>query len=261
MQNAVFGAFLKDWRSRRRMSQLDLALHADVSSRHISFLETGRSRPSRSMVHRLCERLDIPLQARNQLLSAAGLSPSYENRAFENQDMTEVRAALDWMLERHHPYPAMAVDKHWRIVKLNGMAQALFAIIGLGVGDSVLEAIAGEEAVRNRIENIDEVVAHLIGRLRTESAHFGNDPVLEDIRERLQAIQSGNSDQASGPLPPVLPTIYIAGGMRLSLFSTIAQFGTAEDIALSELRIELMFPADEQTRLTLVELANIAVAP
>lgn len=208
------------------------------------------------MVMKLCERLEVPLQARNQLLTSAGLSPKYETRPLDDALMQPVRQALDWMLERHLPYPGLALDRHWRIVKLNAVAAMLFGAVGLGAGDSLLDALIDNQAVIDSIENIDQVRHHMLARLATEATHFGQDPVLNSARERLlerfgersRSMVEGQPDGANGQSSPVVPTIYRAGGLRLSLFSTISHFGTAEDIALSELRVELLFPADDASR-------------
>ncbi len=249
-----FGTALKDWRNQRRMSQLDLGLNANVSARHISFLETGRSRPSRAMVLMLCEELDIPLLARNQLLSAAGLAPAYGDRDLSENDMAPVRAAVDWMLEKHNPFPAIALDKHWSIVKMNNTATLLMAGMGVQPGDSILTTLADNQAVRAAIENIDEVIEHTIARLRTESNHLGGDPVLQAAIDKLISERNPESTPPDGLMPAFIPARYTTGGQTFSFFSTFGQFGTAEDIALSELKIELMFPADEETRTVLMSM-------
>ena len=250
-----FGTVLKSWRHERRMSQLDLGLTADVSARHISFLETGRSRPSRDMVLRLCEHLEVPLAARNRLLTAAGLAPAYAGRDLGAADMAPVREAVGWMLERHDPYPAFAVDRHWVLVRLNRSAATLLAGLGLTEGASLLEALAGDETFRRAIDNLDEVLAYGVARLRTEIAHLGGDPVLEAAAERLEASPSGPVLRRDGVMPAFVPMRISTGGAVLSFFSTIAQFGTAEDIAVAEMRIEMMFPADDATRGMLLGMA------
>lgn len=246
-----FGATLKEWRQARRVSQLDLGLSAGVSSRHISFLETGRSRPSRGMVLRLCDELDVPIAQRNRMLTAAGLSPAYAERDLSEADMAPMRAAVDWTLERHDPYPAMAIDRHWRLVKANKSMAGLLAAFGMAEGDSLLDMMTDSPWVRAALENYDEVAQHMLARLRVEAAHFGHDPVLEAAIGRFEKIVGAASLSVDGIRPAVIPAVYVLGDMRLSLFSTISQFGSAEDIALSELRIELMFPADEDTRAAL----------
>lgn len=243
-----FGAALKDWRSQQRMSQLDLGLTANVSARHISFLETGRSRPSRAMVMTLCESLEMPREARNALLNAAGFSPAYRRRDLDEADMAHVRAAVDWMLERHDPYPALALDRHWIIVKANRSAGQLIGASGLAEGDSLLDAMIDPQRIASLFDNWQEVAQHMMVRLRTESAHLGGDPVLDEAARKLAGEFGASAPPDGGVLPAVIPARYRANGMVLSFFSTLAQFGTAEDIALAELRIEMMFPADDTTR-------------
>lgn len=246
-----FGAALKEWRQARRISQLDLGLSAGVSSRHISFLETGRSRPSRGMVLRLCDELDVPRAQRNRMLTAAGLSPAYAERDLSEADMAPVRAAVEWTLARHDPYPAMAIDRHWRLVQANKSMSALLAGFGAREGDSLLDMMIDSPAVRSALENYDEVAQHMLARLRVEAAHFGHDPVLEAAIARFEAVVGEAALTVDGIRPAIIPAVYNVGGMRLSLFSTISQFGSAEDIALSELRIEMLFPADEATKVAL----------
>lgn len=255
MQNA-FGDVLRQWRNQRRISQLDLGLAANVSARHISFLETGRSRPSRSMVRLLCDSLELPIAARNSFLTAAGYAPAYRRRGLEDDDMAQIRAAVDWMLDRHDPFPAMALDKHWRIVRANRSAGFLLMGAGLGEGDSLLESMLDREKMSGVLENWNEVMTHMVVRLRTESAHLGGDPVLDEAVERLVPQLGSGQGGHEGTLPAIIPARYRAGDMVMSLFSTIAQFGSAEDIALSELKIEMMFPADEATRGVLVGMAG-----
>ena len=249
----TFGTILKDWRSQRRMSQLDLGLAANVSARHISFLETGRAKPSRPMVIQLSETLEVPRNARNALLNAAGFASAYRSRRLDADDMAHVRAAMDWMIERHDPFPAIVLDRHWTVVSANRCGQMLLGGVGLCVGDSLLDALTRVEEMRAAIVNWPDVAHHMVTRLRTESAHLGGDPVLDRAAETL-AREFGGQPHGNGPLPAVVPATYRAGGLELSLFSTIAQFGSAEDIALADLKIELMFPADEATRNVLMAM-------
>ena len=253
-----FGNVLREWRQQRRMSQMDLGLGANVSARHISFLETGRARPSRSMVLQLCEELEVPKAARNRLLTAAGLAPAYVKRDLSDEQLSPVRAAVDWILERHDPFPAFAMDRHRRLQKLNRSAQMLLAGMGMQPGDSMLQTLAKNSAVQNAIENFDEVLTHVILRVRTEIAHLGSDPELETAVDQLSTLLGTNAVAPEGTLPAFVPTRYVMGGMALSMFSTFSQFGTAEDIALSELKIEMLFPADEQTRAFLMSLGSDA---
>ncbi len=260
VMTSQFGSLLKEWRGRRRVSQLDLALAADVSARHVAFLETGRSRPTRAMVIRLSEALDVPRPERNALLGAAGLAPAYRRRPLDDAEMAPFRAAIAWTLERHAPYPAMAIDRRWNIEDLNPTAAAMLTPLGLGRGASMLEAFAGSDALRGAIVNWDETARHILARLRSESAALGGDAVLDDGARRIERSLGAEAASRDDPLPPAVPTQFRVGETTLSFFSTIAQFGSAEDIALSDLRIELMFPADTPTRAFLEAFAGAASA-
>ncbi len=242
----AFGSLLKAWRSQRRMSQLGLGLEAKVSARHISFLETGRARPSREMVLHLGEVLDVPRSDRNRLLEAAGYAAAYRARSLESQEMAAVRQAAEWMIERHEPYPALMIDRHWRLVGANRTAMRLLGGFGLAAGDSFLEALLGE-GMRASIGNWPEFGRHLLVRLRAENAAAGGDAVLEGAIARLEA-DDALAEGSSRPLPPFVPTRFRLGETVLSFLSTIAQFSGAEDVLLADLRIELLFPADEATK-------------
>ncbi|SLN44378.1 Helix-turn-helix domain protein [Falsiruegeria litorea R37] len=244
---ADFGPALKEWRTTRRMSQMDLALSAGVSARHLSFLETGRARPSRGMVLRLCDELSVPNAGRNQLLTAAGMAPAYASRSPDAEDLKPLKEAVAWMLDNHAPYPAMALNRHWQLEEMNGPAAMMLSASGLQLGDSLIEALVSNEALRGALDNLEEVERHTLARLRTELTHFGRDPVIERAVEALQARVSRDD----AVLPAVIPARYRMGDQLLSFFSTIAQFGTTGDLAMSELKVELMFPADDATRLAL----------
>ena len=237
-----FQASLRMWRQARRLSQLDLALEADVSSRHISFLETGRARPSRDMIGRLGDALQLPLDARNQLLTHAGFAPRYPARDWQEAEMAPVRAAVRHMLDNHAPFPALALDRLWTVTDMNGPAARLFGLLGVGPGDSLL-ALVTSDLLPQMVENWPAVARHAALRLRTESAAQGGVPELDAAAAHLAAVPG----QADGPPAPVVPTIFNTGTLRLAMFATIAQFGTPEDLALDDLKIELYFPADAAT--------------
>jgi DNA-binding XRE family transcriptional regulator len=252
-----FQTMLKEWRCRRRMSQMDLGLTANVSARHIAFLETGRSKPSRAMVIQLAEALAVPRADRNRMLNAAGFAPAYQERALSEPDMAPVHQAIDWMIARHDPYPALVVDRHWRIMSLNAAGTRLFGAFGLTKGASLIDALLDPKLGPQALENWSEVAYHLLVRLRTESAHLGGDGYLDEAAQRLAADLAVVSYVPPNPLPPIIPAKYrLPDGGSLSFISTIAQFGTAEDIALSDLRIELLFPSDEPTRTALLQLSG-----
>lgn len=248
-----FGNLLKHWRQRRRYSQLELAIAANVSSRHISFLETGRSRPSRTMVLQLSDVMDVPRGERNTLLASAGFSAAYAARDDDSSDLRFVHEAIGWTLQRHDPYPAIAFDRHWRVVQMNRCATALLGRLGVAAGDSLLDAFLSPGPLRDALVNWHEIAREMRTRLRTESRHYGGDPVLEAAIDQFDALNTDDRDESRAPYPAVIPVVFRAGPHDLSFFSTIAQFGSAEDIALADLKIEMMFPADEATRRALLE--------
>jgi transcriptional regulator with XRE-family HTH domain len=251
-----FGTALKDWRRRRRMSQLDLGLAANVSARHIAFLETGRARPSRSMVLQLSQALEMPRQNRNEILMLAGFAAAYRATPLDETALAAPRAAVDWMLQQHAPYPAFAIDRHWTLVAVNAPVRALFAGSGIGAGTNLLGALVPGGSLRSAIVNWPLFARHVAARLRTESLHLGGAPDLDAAVRSLLADALPGQPAETGPLPPFAPTDIRHGTTVLSFLSTIAQFGTAEDMTIADLRIELMFPADEATRLVLLELAQ-----
>ncbi|NJO38015.1 MAG: helix-turn-helix domain-containing protein [Rhizobiales bacterium] len=258
--DSSFGALLRTWRDRRHMSQLDLGLTANVSARHISFLETGRARPSRTMVLMLGEVLEVPRTSRNALLHAAGFAPAYRSRKWSDDDMAPVRDAVDWTLARHDPYPAFALDRHWVLVNANRSATALLGGLGLDLGRSLVDLFTDVDLTRALFVNWHEVMHHMLARLRTESLHLGGDEILDRAADKVGAALGGSSSVPAGTLAAVIPARYRANGMTLSFLSTIAQFGTAEDIALADLKIEMLFPADEATRQMLVTMFDSGAA-
>jgi transcriptional regulator with XRE-family HTH domain len=246
-----FARSLKSWRETRRFSQLALALEAEVSARHISFLETGRARPSREMILRLGAALDLPLGARNALLTQAGFAARYAARDWQAEEMAPIRAAMAHLMERHAPYPAIALDRHWRLVMLNAPARRLYAPFGLSEGESLLALILSG-ALSQAVENWPQVAHHTALRLRAESAALGGDEVLEAAAAELARVPQPETLVTEA----VVPIRLALGEMRLALFGTIAQFGTPEDVTLEALRIELFFPADASSRAVLEGLAG-----
>ncbi len=237
---------LKHWRRRRGFSQERLGFEANVSSRHIAFIETGRSRPSREMVVRLSDALDVPRTDRNMLLEAAGFAPLYKTRDLAEADMQIIYQGLHFMLTRFEPYPAFVIDRHWHIMKWNRIAELLFTEAGVVEGDCLLDALLAPSGLRQTIVNWDETAHYFAQRLRTESRFLGGDDLLLKAADALSS-EAGYLQPAS-VFPAVLHTRYKANGQELSFYSTIAQLGSAEDIALADLRIELLFPSDEKTR-------------
>jgi hypothetical protein len=182
------------------------------------------------------------------LLNAAGFAQAYQSRDWSDEDMKAVRDAVDWTMRRHDPYPAFVIDRHWRLIKTNGSAGALLGSLDVGEGSSLLDMMTDIEMTKALFENWDEVMHHMLARLRTESLHLGGDEVLDAAAEKLVTALGNPALASPRTLAAVIPARYRAGEVTLSLFSTIAQFGTAEDIALADIKIEMLFPADEPTR-------------
>ena len=248
------GDLLREWRQRRRMSQLDLSLEADISTKHLSFLETGRSQPSRDMVLLLAEQLEIPLRERNVLLVAAGYAPVFAERRLEDPALQAARRAVDLVLAGHEPYPALAVDRHWTLIAANG---AVGRLIGgadaslLQPPVNVLRLSLHPKGLAPRIANLPEWRAHLLARLRRQ-IEVSADPILTELLRELGAYPApgaarsrpANEREYAGVLVPL--QFNTEQGV-LSFFSTTTVFGTPLDITLSELALESFFPADAAT--------------
>lgn len=254
--DAPFGAVLREWRRIRRYSQLNLALEAEISARHLSFLESGRATPSRAMVMKLACALDMPRAATNHALRTAGFAPAYPSLKAEDAGFAPIRFAIDATLANHAPYPAVAIDARWNIVAANGPAAALFAAVGAGAETNLIRALIAL-ADGSAIENWEETAALALVRLRAEIAHLGGDAPLSDLVTALAAAPRLTAfDIATIDLNrAVIPTVFNVGGTRVSMFSTIAQFGAVQDVEASCWRIELMFPADESARRYFTERA------
>jgi transcriptional regulator with XRE-family HTH domain len=247
------GQLLREWRARRNLSQLQLASGAAVSARHLSFIETGRARPSREMVLHLAERLEIPLRERNRLLLAAGFAPAYGERALDSDEMALVREALERFLTAHEPYPALVLDRHWNLV----LANAAIAPLLEGIAPELLEPPANAlratlhpGGMAPRILNFDEWSAHLVHRLRREIALTG-DPELELLLDEVLGYPGVRDEppaaDAAAAAEIVLPLQLQGEHGRLSFFSTLTTFGTAADVTLAELAVEAFYPADAET--------------
>lgn len=250
------GEMLRDWRRRRRLSQLDLSLECAVSARHLSFVETGRSRPGRDLVLHLAEHLDVPLRERNTLLLAAGYAPVYPERPLNDDALAPVRAALDTILSGHDPYPAVIVDRRWDLVTAN---RAALGILADGVDPALLAPPANAlrvtlhpDGLAPRIGNLPEYAEHLLMRLQRQALLSG-DRELDELADELRGYGALDGRPAASMAvdpaqmlfaPFVLET---TDGVTLRFFSTIASFGTALDITVAELAIESFFPADPET--------------
>jgi transcriptional regulator with XRE-family HTH domain len=247
------GPLLREWRVRRRLSQLELALEAGVSARHVSFIETGRANPSADMVLKLAGKLDVPLRESNRLLLAAGFAPRYGALAFEAPEMDPVRAAIDRVLAGHEPYPALVVDRQWELVAANrgvGLLTAGAAPELLEPPVNALRLALHPDGVAPRIRNLPEWRAHLLERLERQ-ARLSGDPALAALLEELRGYPGGEADIHAGH--DVFVPLRISGptGEALSFLSTVATFGTAVDVTAAELSIESFFPADAATRAAL----------
>ena len=243
------GDQLRAWRSRRRLSQLDLALDAEISARHLSFLETGRSRPSRAMLLRLAERLNVPARDRNLLLVAAGFAPALPERSLDDPALAAARRAVDLVLKAHEPFPALAVDRHWQMVAANaGVAPLLAGVAAhlLAPPVNVLRLSLHPEGVAPRIVNLPEWRAHIFHRLEAQ-IEASADQGLADLLEELRAYPGGTSRAVDAHGGVAVPLVIRAGEIELSFLSTTTMFGTPIDITLAELAIEAFLPADART--------------
>ena len=242
------GVLIKEWRQRRRLSQLDLAIAANVSSRHLSFVETGRSRPTSQMILHLAEHLEVPLRDRNALLLAGGYAPAYPERTLAAAELQAVRSALKRVLAGHEPYPAAVVNRWWELVDAN-------AGIGLftgGVGPELLEPPVNvlrlslhPDGMAPRIANLPEWRAHLLARLRRQAESTG-DPRLFSLYSELEAYPGGEA-QPPTPTDVVVPLRYRTAQAELSFLSITAVIGTPMDVTVEELAIESFYPADAAT--------------
>lgn len=251
-QPVAVGSILREWRERRKLSQLDLAGEAEVSTRHLSFIESGRSAGSREMLLRLAERLAMPLRAQNHLLLAGGYAPAYAERPLDAPDMTTAKAAVDSILEGHRPFPALAVDRHWTLVASNDAIKALLTGIAPALLEppvNVLRLSLHPGGLAPRIENLGQWRAHLLHRLQAQIDQSG-DPVLTALLKELASypVQPG-TQHAGRPDGIVVPLrLRKEQGNVLSFLSTTTVFGTPIDVTLSELALECFYPADQATR-------------
>jgi transcriptional regulator with XRE-family HTH domain len=246
---AHIGEHLREWRQRRHLSQLDLAVDAEISARHLSFVETGRAAPSRDMVLRLAERLDVPLRERNVLLVAAGFAPAFPQRSLDDPALKSARAAIDLVLKAHEPNPAIAVDRHWNLVSANRMVTPLLDGIPerlLGQPFNVLRLCFHPEGLAARTVNLAEWCAHLLERLHRQCEATA-DPELLRLYHDLKAFPIPARATPLSSDSVAIPFKLRHGGDVLSFFSTTMVFGTPVDITLSELALETFFPADELT--------------
>lgn len=241
------GTLIREWRQRRHLSQLDLANRADVSTRHLSWIETGRSRPTSAMVLRLCRHLDVPLREQNRVLLAAGHAPAHPEHALADPPLAEANRALESILAAHHPYPALVVDRRWDLVAANEAAYSLLASVDTELLEppvNVIRVSIHPRGLAPRIANADEWRAHLAERLDREWLATG-DPWLAQLRDEVVGDGIDPVDSTGLVVPLQLRS---EDGEVLSLISTTTVFGTPREVTLSELAIEAFYPADEPTR-------------
>lgn len=253
-----FTGNLRHWRKRRKMSQLDLALEANVSQRHVSWLETGKSKPSREMIIKLSDAMDVPLRERNAILNSAGFAKIYSNDDLSAPSMASVNAILSDILTHQNPYPTFVLDRHWNIKMKNEAADMLFNILGdpeqvwQDIGDDGEFNIAllsvHPKGLRRFISNWDDVASPFITRLKKEAIESEDPKVLDKFKHLMSIAGELPSDTGSTELLPVLPLEFNLGNIVLKLCSVISTFGTAQDITSNELRIETFYPADEITQ-------------
>lgn len=257
------GALLRAWRDRRGRSQLELALDAGVSTRHLSFVETGRSRPSAELVLALAEGLDVPLRERNTLLLAAGYAPRYAERPLDDPAMVQARAAIQQVLDAHDPYPGVLLDRRWDVVGANAGAMALLADLPdhlAGPPANVFRVSLHPDGLAGRTANLDEWAGHLLAQLDRVVATTA-DPSVLALAEEVRAYPAVRGRATSPPArdaPPVLSVRLRTPAGELSLFTTLTSFGTPQDITLDELVIELFYPADQATQAALGRLGPAA---
>jgi transcriptional regulator with XRE-family HTH domain len=254
----TIGELLKQWRRRRQLSQLDLAIAADVSPRHVSLIETGKSNPSADMVLRLAARLDVPLRERNQLLLAAGFAPRYTERPLDGNALSVARDAIERVLRAHEPYPAFVLDRRWNIVLTNNAATPFFAGIDpdlLRPPVNIARLALDPRGLASRLANLTDVRAVLRSRITRQLA-AAPDAELTKLYEELMASDTDETPSLARESDIVLPMIFRQGEQVVRLFSTTTTFGSPMDITLDEVAIELYYPADEESAAYLEQHAS-----
>jgi len=258
----TIGHLIREWRQRRRLSQLELAFDADLSTKHLSFLETGRAQPGRDMLLRLADRMAVPLRERNVMLNAAGFAPTYQERSLSDPDLRLARQSIDRLLSAHEPNPAFVVDRHWTMTASNKAVEHLIAAVDpllLTPPVNVIRLSLHPAGMAPRIINLAAWRRHVIDRLRRQ-ADLTGDPVLADLVEEEsdyplpgdQVRRMKPADHEMVAIPFQLATVH----GTLAFFSTTTVFATPVDITLSELTIEAFFPADQATASIMRRLAE-----
>lgn len=259
-----FGQLLKQWRSQRNFSQLDLSVVSNVSQRHISFLESGRSNPSRNMVLDLSTVLDIPLRQRNQLLTAAGFAAVYSELDLSDPEVAPIRRALEFTLRQQAPYPAFVMDRYWNQIMVNKGAESLLEwIIGkkklpADIGPNLVKLMLHPQGVKEHVQNWQIVATHLVHRVHrealTEGQELQSQSLFRDILTYPEVKGLWQSPMKENWQVPLMDTTFFKDNQRLSFFTTLTTLGTPHDITLQELRLECLFPADDATEKVFQEL-------
>jgi transcriptional regulator with XRE-family HTH domain len=262
---APVGTLLREWRTARRLSQLDLALDVGVSARHLSFVETGRSQPSRDLVERLADALEMPLRERNALAVAAGFAPQYRETALTTPEMAPVTRAIETILAHQEPYPAIVMNRHWDVLMVNDAVLRIFGRLKRGgpKHPNVMRQVFDPDDMRAVVGNWEEVAGDLIRHLHNEVATSPSDARLRALLDEVLAApgvpQSWRKREPGASPAPMLTTIFRSEDLELHFFSTLTTFGTTRDVTLDELRIECMFPVDEATAEKCHEIAATEV--
>ncbi|MCB1033100.1 MAG: helix-turn-helix transcriptional regulator [Acidobacteria bacterium] len=256
-RRSPFGHALRHWRQVRGKSQLALALDAEVSARHVSFIETGRAHPSRAMIHTLATALNVPLRERNTLFVAAGYAPAYRESDLDAPELQPARRALDLMLARHEPFPAVVMNRCWDVLLRNRGAELFFSRLApASVGrpprpPNVLRQMLDPDGLRPAVENWEEVAGALIQRVHREALGGTPGSELQELLEEVLAFPgvpaAWREPDLSAPLAPLVPVGFRHAGRVFRFFSAVTTLGTAQDVTLQELRVESFFPADGET--------------
>lgn len=266
-REGALGPLLRHWRSQRRRSQLDLALDVGISARHLSFIETGRSKPSAQVLMQLAAQLDLPLRERNHLLLAAGYAPRYAERDFESESMAPVRQALQRLLDAHHPYPGIVLDRRWNVVMSNGAAQGLTGLLppALAVPPlNIFRISLHPQGMAAHTSNFVEWGSYMLDALHRSVLSSG-DEVLRELEAEVRgypnvaALLEQAGDMADTQAPALLvPCVLELPVGRLSMFTTLTTFGTARDVTLDELSVEMFYPSDPASEALLRAMAGAA---
>lgn len=253
-----FPGLLRRYRTARRLSQLDLALTCEISARHLSFLETGRASPSREMVLQLSEGLLLPLGARNSLLQAAGFAAVYPASPLASEALGPFRRILTEMMARHAPYPALLCDRHWNVLDASPVAKALLGALQDDPGQTnLIRMLTSSRAAEDAIVNLPEMLAEMQSRIHLEALEAADDEILNGLLVDLETAVARHPVPPGQTLrSPLVPLTLRTASGQLSFLSTIAHFGTSEDVTIRDLRLELLFPADEATRAAMNVMAG-----